>query len=129
MELQQLREYLAQRPGVSSDYPFGAEVQVFRVKGKMFALVWVDERSLRVNLKCDPAEAQMLRDVFEAVLPGYHMNKRHWNTVLLDGSLPNGEVERMIDNSYALVVKGLRTAERQALQLLTAQQQDQQQTT
>jgi predicted DNA-binding protein (MmcQ/YjbR family) len=68
-------------------------------------------------LKCDPHEALILRDIFSAVKPGYHMNKRHWNTVLLDGSIPRGEVERMADNSYALVVRGMRKADRQALEI------------
>ncbi len=63
-----------------------------------------------MNLKCDPAEAEMLRDIFPAVIPGYHMNKRHWNTVELDGSIPDSEIQRMVDNSFALVVGGLRLA-------------------
>lgn len=70
-----------------------------------------------MNLKCDPMQAQELRDIFEAVIPGYHMNKKHWNTVILDGSIPNSEIERMIDHSYTLVVKGLRKKERSQLQL------------
>lgn len=70
-----------------------------------------------MNLKCDPHEAVILRDIFPAVLPGYHMNKRHWNTVILDGSIPTGEIERMIDNSYELVVKGLKKVQRQALEI------------
>ena len=68
-----------------------------------------------MNLKCDPDEALMLRDIFEGVLPGYHMNKRHWNTVVLDADVPRGEIERMIDSSYALVVRSLRKQEREAL--------------
>ena len=80
-------------------------------------IVMTDKGGLRLNLKCDPVQAQMLRDVFEAVQPGYHMNKRHWNTVLLDGSLPDGEVQRMIDHSYTLVVRGLKGVERRALEL------------
>ena len=70
-----------------------------------------------MNLKCDPDEANALRDVFVAVIPGYHMNKKHWNTVILDGTIPVSEIERMIDRSYGLVVKGLKKAERQALEL------------
>ena len=71
-----------------------------------------------INLKCDPEEAMMLRDVFDAVIPGYHMNKAHWNTVILDGTMPAGEVERMIDNSYGLVVRGLKKLERLQLETL-----------
>ena len=70
-----------------------------------------------MNLKCDPAEALFLRDMFDAVVPGYHMNKTHWNTVILDGSIPRGEIERMIDRSYGLVVKKLKRAERVALEV------------
>ena len=65
-----------------------------------------------MNLKCDPDEAVMLRHIFDAVLPGYHMNKRHWNTIVLDGTIPRGEIERMIDNSYTLVVRSMSRAER-----------------
>jgi len=71
-----------------------------------------------MNLKCDPAEAFILRDIFESVKPGYHMNKAHWNTVILDQSIPQGEIERMIDNSYSLVFKGLKKAERTRLETL-----------
>jgi predicted DNA-binding protein (MmcQ/YjbR family) len=70
-----------------------------------------------MNLKCDPDEALALRDIFDAVLPGYHMNKAHWNTVVLDGSIPTGELERMIDRSFGLVVKGLKKTERLALEI------------
>ena len=72
--------------------------------------------SYRMNLKCDPEEAIQLRDVFESVLAGYHMNKKHWNTVILNGEVPMGELQRMIDNSYALVVKGMTKAERRSLE-------------
>jgi len=71
----------------------------------------------QMNLKCDPLHAQELRDLFASVKPGYHMNKRHWNTVLLDASIPQGEIERMIDHSYALVVKKLKKTEREQLEL------------
>ena len=125
MEHAALLHYLSSKPASLSGYPFGDQWQVYKVKGKMFAVVAEREQPLTINLKCDPVEAQMLRDIFEAVKPGYHMNKRHWNTVMLDGSLPDGEIERMIDNSYALVVKGLKKADRDAVQLLLAQQQDQ----
>ena len=70
-----------------------------------------------MNLKCDPEQALALRDIFTAVVPGYHMNKAHWNTVILDGSIPRGEIERMIDHSYGLVVKGLPKAQRTALEI------------
>ena len=112
-----LKQYLLSKPEAVEDYPFGPEAAVYKVLGKMFALVFHQAGECRVNLKCDPVEAVELRHVFEAVLPGYHMNKKHWNTVRLDGSLPMGEFERMVDNSYRLVVKSLKKAERQGLAL------------
>ncbi len=110
------REYLLARPEAELDYPFGPDVAVFKVCKKMFATLGEEEGVARVNLKCDPDEAQALRDLFASVLPGYHMNKVHWNTVILDGTVPRGEVERMMDNSYALVVRGLRKADRTGLE-------------
>ena len=83
----------------------------------MFALFTTDNGVDRINLKCDPDQAFILRDIFEAVIPGYHMNKRHWNTVILDGSIPRGELERMVDHSYALVVKKLPRKDRLPLEL------------
>ena len=82
----------------------------------MFALFYKKDDLYQINLKCDPQQAVMLRDIFSAVKPGYHMNKTHWNTVLLDGSLPQGEIERMIDHSYTLVVKGLKKSIRLGLE-------------
>lgn len=125
MNYDQARNYMLNKPEVELDYPFGPDVGVPKVRGKMFATLGEepvespggDSKLLaRINLKCDPTEAQFLRDMFDAVLPGYHMNKTHWNTVLLDGTIPPGEIERMIDSSYALVVKGLKKADRIALE-------------
>jgi predicted DNA-binding protein (MmcQ/YjbR family) len=110
-------DYIASKPEAIEDYPFGPEAQVFKIKGKMFALISQKQGVLRVNLKCDPDEAMILRDLFESVLPGYHMNKAHWNTVILDGSVPTSEIERMVDNSYSLVVKSLKKAERVGLEV------------
>lgn len=117
----ELKRYLLAKPEAVEDYPFGPEAAVYKVLGKMFALVYHQQGECRVNLKCDPVEAMELRHVFDAVLPGYHMNKKHWNTVRLDGSLPMGEIQRMVDNSYRLVVKGLKKAERQGLALRTGE--------
>ncbi len=124
MDQKKLKRYLLSKPEAMEDFPFGPDAAVYKILGKMFALVWYEgsgnkQQRGRINLKCDPVEATQLRDVFDAVMPGYHMNKKHWNTVVLDGSLPNGEIERMIDNSYRLVVKGLKKGERQGLQLRT----------
>ncbi|MDX1803877.1 MAG: MmcQ/YjbR family DNA-binding protein [Alcanivorax sp.] len=116
MDVDALRAYLHGKPEALEDFPFGPEAAVFKVQGKMFALLMTRHGQLRINLKCDPAQAQALRDIFPAVLPGYHMNKKHWNTVLLDGSIPDGEVQRMVDHSYALVVAGLPKGRRQGLE-------------
>ncbi len=117
MTYDSVRDYLLGKPEAIEDFPFGPDVAVFKVGGRMFATLVHGPGCARMNLKCDPHEALMLRDIFSAVLPGYHMNKRHWNTVLLDGSVPGGEIERMADNSYALVVKGLPRAQRQGLEI------------
>lgn len=83
--------------------PFGPDDLVFKVDGKMFALLSLDEVPTRVNLKCDPDRALELRDRYEQVRPGYHMNKRHWNTVVLDGVVPDGTLREMIEHSFELV--------------------------
>jgi predicted DNA-binding protein (MmcQ/YjbR family) len=111
------RSYLLSKPEAIEDFPFGPEVAVMKIGGKMFATLTEKDGLASTNLKCDPHEALMLRDIFSAVKPGYHMNKLHWNTVVLDGSVPVGEIERMIDRSYALVVKNLRKTERLALEI------------
>jgi predicted DNA-binding protein (MmcQ/YjbR family) len=117
MNYDEARAYLLGRPDACEDFPFGPEARVFKVRTKMFALLMTRNGQAQLNLKCDPEEALALRDVFDAVLPGYHMNKAHWNTVLLDGSIPVGELERMMDRSYGLVVRSLKKAERQALEV------------
>ena len=117
MDYENTRSYLLSQPEAIEDFPFGSDVAVMKIGGKMFATLTEKEGLASANLKCDPHEALMLRDIFSAVKPGYHMNKLHWNTVVLDGSVPVGEIERMIDRSYALVVKNLRKAERQALEV------------
>lgn len=117
MDYDAARAYLLSRPEAEEDFPFGPDVRVFRIRGKLFALLSERDGQPQVNLKCDPEEALVLRDVFDAVRPGYHMNKAHWNTVLLDGSIPRPELERMMDRSYGLVVKSLKKAERQGLEV------------
>lgn len=111
------RAYLLGKPEAAEDFPFGPDVAVMKVRSKMFATLAPGKHCDRMNLKCDPAEAEMLRDIFPSVIPGYHMNKRHWNTIELDGSIPASEIERMIDNSYALVVAGLRLRDRKSLEV------------
>ena len=106
------KEVLAKK-GAVEDYPFGPEAAVYKVMGKMFALAAWEEKPLRVTLKCDPDEAQALRSLFEAVKPGYYMNKEHWNTVTLDGSMEVAIIKEMIVTSYNLVVKKLKKADRE----------------
>ena len=117
MDYTKTRSYLLSRPESREDFPFGPEVSVMKIDSKMFATLGQADGAARMNLKCDPDQALMLRDIFPAVLPGYHMNKRHWNTIVLDGSIAPGEIERMIDHSYALVVKSLPRGPRQALEI------------
>ena len=111
----QIEQYLLAKPEASLYYPFGDDVKVFKVKNKMFATLSLGKGSEKdvgdkmaghycINLKCEPEESVMLRDIFDTVIPGYHMNKKLWNTVILDDSIPQGEIERMIDNSFMLVV-------------------------
>lgn len=108
-------ELCAGLPGAAEDYPFGDGLAVFKVGGRMFALVPLEGSPASVNLKCDPALARELRDRYPAVRPGYHQDKRHWNTVVLDGSLGADEVRDLIDHSYDLVVRGLPRTVREAL--------------
>ena len=103
------------RPGSTEDYPFGDEVAVFKVAGRMFALVPFGPPPGSVSLKCDPDLAVGLRARYAAITPGYHLNKRHWNTVALDGSVPDEELTELIDHSYGLVVARLTRAQRNEL--------------
>jgi predicted DNA-binding protein (MmcQ/YjbR family) len=107
--------YLLAKPGAKSEYPFGPGTLVFKVRGKMFALLGEDSASETMNLKCRPDEALALRAAHKSITPGYHMDKRHWNTLTLDGSLADDLVLELMDQSYALVVKGLPKAAREKL--------------
>jgi len=99
--------YCLDKPGVTEEYPFGPEVTAFKVGGKMFALASPPERPERLSLKCDPVRAQLLRQDFPEITPGYHLNKQHWNTLDVTGALPEELVQELIDHSYDLV-KGKR---------------------
>ncbi|MDO9576282.1 MAG: MmcQ/YjbR family DNA-binding protein [Candidatus Cloacimonadales bacterium] len=107
MNLKQLRKYFALKPGAYEDFPFDDVTMVIKVGNKMFALIGLDAEPLCINLKCDPMLAVELRQLYPAVIPGYHMNKTHWNTVILDGSIPEKIIKKMIDDSYDLVFKSL----------------------
>jgi predicted DNA-binding protein (MmcQ/YjbR family) len=112
MDLAQFREYCLSKPRATEGTPFGPDVLVFKVAGKMFALAALDEMPTTVNLKCDPDWALDLRDRYEQVRPGYHMNKKHWNTVEIDSGIPANELRKMIDHSYELVAVSLPKARR-----------------
>lgn len=112
--------YCLAKPEARQDFPFGTDVAVYRICSKIFALHSFQHKEGRlasINLKCDPSQAVALRDIWHAVVPGYHMNKKHWNTVILDGSVPDAELARMVDHSYTLVVSGLKRSERRILEL------------
>src|SRR5256885_15491001 len=120
MDLAKFREYCLSKPQATEGTPFGPEVVVFKVGGKMFALMSLDEIPATANLKCDPDLALDLRDRYEQVRPGYHMNKKHWNTVEIEGSIPEAELRKMIDHSYDLVVKSLPRAKRSTIPRVAA---------
>lgn len=107
MELEELKTYLLDKPGTTLEHPFGPEAMVFKVAGKMFALIAWEETPLRITLKCDPTESIALRQQHAAITAGYHMNKKWWNTITLDGTVPEGDVIRMMDDSYDLVFEAL----------------------
>ena len=115
MNLEAFREYCLNKPGATEGTPFGPDTLVFKVGGKIFAIASLDDVPARVNLKCDPDLALELRDRYEQVRPGYHMNKKHWNTVELDSGIPDRELRKMIDHSYELVVKSLPRKLREGL--------------
>jgi predicted DNA-binding protein (MmcQ/YjbR family) len=115
MRPDELRDHCLAFPGSEETFPFGPQTSVFKVGGKMFALSPLAQAPLQVSLKCEPLLAQQLREANPAVLPGYHLNKRHWNTVIVDGSLPEQTIKDMIEDSYDLVVSQLPESGRRAL--------------
>jgi predicted DNA-binding protein (MmcQ/YjbR family) len=104
-------------PGAVEDFPFGPAPSVFKVGGKIFAISTFQSRPLQISVKCDPDLAEQLRSTYDAVAPGYHLNKRHWNTITIDGSLPDATVFDMVEDSYDLVLAGLSKAARKRLGL------------
>jgi predicted DNA-binding protein (MmcQ/YjbR family) len=115
MNAAELRDQCLSLPGAEETFPFGERTSVFKVGGKMFALSQLDADSLRVSVKCEPQLAEALRDTHPEVIPGYHLNKKHWNTVIIGGGLADDAVREMIEDSYDLVVSKLPAAERRAL--------------
>ena len=117
MNIEQFREYCIGKKGVEESFPFDEVTLVLKVGGKMFALVSLNGEN-SVNLKCDPERAIELREEYDSITPGYHMSKKHWNTVLLNGSLKSKFIAEMVDDSYNLVVAGLTKKMREELNKL-----------
>lgn len=107
MDFETLNKYLLDKSGTKMELPFGPDTLVYKVLGKMYALISWQDDPLRISLKCDPEEAIRLRRQYPAVMPGYHLNKIHWNSVVINGSIPDEELLKMVDESYRLVVATL----------------------
>ena len=115
MSPEELRHHCLSFSGAEETFPFGPENSVFKVAGKVFALSRLAGNPLRISLKCEPALAEQLREMHPAVIPGYHLNKRHWNTVIIDGSLSDEMIRHMVEDSYDLIVSKLPRARRLGL--------------
>jgi len=116
MNIEELREYCISKKGVTEGFPFDEVTLVFKVGGKMFALTNLDGEP-SVNLKCEPEKAIELREQYTAIMPGYHMNKLHWNTVYMNGTLPDNLLKELIDLSYELILASLPRAKREVVLL------------
>ena len=115
MDATALRAWCLEQPGAIEDFPFGPEHSVFKVGGKIFAISALEREPLTVSVKCEPELAVALRNSYPAIRPGYHLNKRHWNTVTLDGSLPDQLVRDLVEDSCDLIVSALPTRVREEL--------------
>lgn len=120
MDFDQCCDYLANKPEATLEFPFDPEVYVYKVCNKIFAIISPSgnlspQKSAQMNLKCDPHHAVAVRDVFSAIKPGWHMNKKHWNTLVLDNTLPAGEIQRLMDHSYSLIISKLSKAQQNQL--------------
>jgi len=113
----ELTDYILTKPESTIDFPFGDDVSVFKVKGKMFALVGERNDLTMLNLKCDPDESAAIRDIYSSITEGYHMNKKHWISIYFDKTVPPNEVKRLIDNSFVLVVSKLTKREQASIRL------------
>jgi len=118
MNIEQIHEYCLNKKGVTEEFPFDEDTLVLKVMGKIFLLASLEKIPLQINLKCNPEVAVELRDKYEAVIPGYHMNKQHWNTVIIDNSIPPKNILSWIDNSYNLIVSGLKKSKKEELKNL-----------
>ena len=117
MDLKKLEKILIDKNASTKEFPFGEDVMVFKVMNKMFALISLNDSPLNLNLKCDPNDAIAYREIYECVNPGYHMNKKHWNTVTLDGTIEDNILIEMIEDSYNLIVSKLTKKQQQELLL------------
>ncbi|HAJ99680.1 MAG TPA: MmcQ-like protein [Bacteroidales bacterium] len=123
MDIEAFRDYCLSKDGVDESFPFDNKTLVFKVMGKIFVLTDVDTFQT-VNVKCEPELAISLREQYPAVLPGYHMNKQHWNTIVMDGSIGDDTIKEWIDHSYKMVVQGLPPKMRSLLALMQEKQSD-----
>jgi predicted DNA-binding protein (MmcQ/YjbR family) len=115
MDIEELREYCLGKRWAEETFPFDNETLVFKVGGKAFLLTGINSRPVQFNVKCDPVLAIELREEYSSVLPGYHMNKKHWNTIICDGSMSRKQLEQWINHSYELVVKSLSKKQKEQL--------------
>ena len=115
MKLQEVESILLEKQASYIDYPFGDEIMVLKIASKMFALLPLIDNPLRINLKCEPNDAIAYREIYDSVVPGYHMNKKHWNTVILDDTIPKEILIEMIEDSYNLVFKKLTKKEKEKI--------------
>ena len=115
MNIDQIREYCLKKKGVTEEFPFDEDTLVFKVAGKIFLLASLESIPLQINLKCEPEKAINLREEYESVQPGYHMNKKHWNSIIIDGTVPSQKLFEWIDDSYNLVVAGLNKSDKEAI--------------
>ena len=117
MDQETIRKYCLEKKSTTESFPFGETTLVFKVSGKVFLLMGLDNQPLQFNVKCDPEKAEELREEYSSVTPGFHMNKKHWNTVVLNGQIPLKKIREMIDDSYELVARSLPLNERKKLGL------------
>jgi predicted DNA-binding protein (MmcQ/YjbR family) len=115
MNLEIFRKYCLSKAGTSEDIPFNETTLVFRVSNKIFAMTDIEKLPFSINLKCDPERASELREIYESIIPGYHCNKKHWNTIIMDGSLSEDLINELIDHSYQLVYDKLKSSDKQSI--------------
>lgn len=115
LNIEQIREHCLKKKGITEEFPFDEDTLVYKVMEKIFLLASLEKVPLQVNLKCDPENAAELREEYESVQPGYYMNKKHWNTVIIDSTVPRQKIFEWINESYELVISGLKKSEQQKL--------------